>query len=191
MDLYRRSTSAAGAACGSTRATSTARPSTATIRSAQALAFAAAGAPWIHVVDLDAARTGEPVNRPVVAAIAGAVSVPVQTGGGVRDEAAAEALLGPAWRRVVLGTAALEHPELVRRAGRRVPGRSRRPRRPRPRGAVRGLGAGRGRDLLDVAPEFADAGVAAVVVTEIERDGTLAGPTSTAWPPCSGHLDRR
>ena len=60
---------------------------------AQARAFAAAGAPWIHVVDLDAARTGDPRNRAVVAAIAAAVEVPVQTGGGVRDDAAADALL--------------------------------------------------------------------------------------------------
>ena len=77
--------------------------------------FAAAGAPWIHVVDLDAARTGEPVNRPVIAAIAAAVDVPVQTGGGVRDEAAAEALFDAGVARVVLGTAALEQPALVHR----------------------------------------------------------------------------
>ncbi len=142
---------------------------------AQALAFEAEGAAWIHVVDLDAARTGEPVNRPVVAAIAAAVSVPVQTGGGVRDEAAAEALIDAGVARVVLGTAALEQPELVRRLAPRFPvavGLDARGREV----AVRGWEQGSGRDLLDVAAEFADAGVAALVVTEIGRDGTLEGP---------------
>ena len=142
---------------------------------AQALAFEAEGAAWIHVVDLDAARTGEPVNRPVVAAIAAAVSVPVQTGGGVRDEAAAEALIDAGVARVVLGTAALEQPDLVRRLAARFPvavGLDARGREV----AVRGWEQGSGRDLLDVAAEFADAGVAALVVTEIGRDGTLEGP---------------
>ncbi|HEY5153158.1 MAG TPA: 1-(5-phosphoribosyl)-5-[(5-phosphoribosylamino)methylideneamino]imidazole-4-carboxamide isomerase [Acidimicrobiales bacterium] len=142
---------------------------------AQALAFAEAGAPWIHVVDLDAARTGDPVNRPVVAAIAAAVSVPVQTGGGVRDEAAAEALAEAGVARVVLGTAALEDPDLVRRLAPRIPvavGLDARGRDV----AVRGWEQGSGRDLLEVARSFADAGVAALVVTEIGRDGTLEGP---------------
>ena len=142
---------------------------------AQALAFEAEGAAWIHVVDLDAARTGEPVNRSVVAAIAAAVSVPVQTGGGVRDEAAAEALIEAGVARVVLGTAALEQPDLVRRLAPRFPvavGLDARGREV----AVRGWEQGSGRDLLDVAAEFADAGVAALVVTEIGRDGTLEGP---------------
>ena len=79
----------------------------------QARLFADAGAEWIHVVDLDAARTGDPVNRSVVAAIAQAVDVPVQTGGGVRTEADADALFGAGVARVVLGTAAMERPELV------------------------------------------------------------------------------
>ena len=141
----------------------------------QAVAFAEAGAPWIHVVDLDAARTGDPVNRSVVAAIAAAVPVPVQAGGGVRDEAAAQALAEAGVARVVLGTAALEDPDLVRRLAPRIPvavGLD-------ARGgdvAVRGWEQGSGRDLLDVARSFADAGVAALVVTEIGRDGTLEGP---------------
>jgi phosphoribosylformimino-5-aminoimidazole carboxamide ribotide isomerase len=142
---------------------------------AQARAFAAAGAPWIHVVDLDAARTGTPVNRAAIAAIAGCVDVPVQTGGGVRDEASAEALFDAGVRRVVIGTAALERPGLVRRLARRHPvavGLDARGREV----AVRGWEQGSGRDLLDVAREFADAGVEALVVTEIGRDGTLAGP---------------
>ncbi|MDP9420965.1 MAG: HisA/HisF-related TIM barrel protein, partial [Actinomycetota bacterium] len=69
--------------------------------------FADAGAAWIHLVDLDAARTGEPVNRPLVTAVAASVPVPVQAGGGVRDEATVEALLDAGVARVVLGTAAM------------------------------------------------------------------------------------
>ena len=88
---------------------------------AQAKAFAAAGARWIHVVDLDAARTGAPHNRDVIAAICDAVDVPIQTGGGVRSEAAADALFELGVTRVVLGTAALEDPELVRLLASRHP----------------------------------------------------------------------
>lgn len=142
---------------------------------AQARAFAAAGARWIHVVDLDAARTGAPRNREVIGAITAAVDVPVQTGGGVRDEAAADALLSVGVARVVLGTAALERPELVRVLASRCSvavGLDARGREV----AVRGWEEGSGRDLLDVARDFADAGVEALVVTEIGRDGTLGGP---------------
>jgi phosphoribosylformimino-5-aminoimidazole carboxamide ribotide isomerase len=144
---------------------------------AQARAFAAAGAPWVHVVDLDAARTGEPVNRDVVAAIAAAVDVPVQAGGGVRDDAAADALLGAGVRRVVVGTAALDDPGWVRRLAARHPGRVAVGLDARGRDvAVRGWVEGSGHDLVDVARRFDDAGVAALVVTEIGRDGTLEGP---------------
>lgn len=142
---------------------------------AQALAFQAEGAPWIHVVDLDAARTGEPRNRDVVAAIAAAVDVPVQTGGGIRDRDAALALFDAGVSRVVLGTAALEDPALVRSLAAEHPvavGLDARGRDV----AVRGWLEGSGEDLLDLAAAFADAGVAALVVTEIGRDGTLEGP---------------
>lgn len=142
---------------------------------AQALAFEAEGAPWIHVVDLDAARTGEPTNREAIAAVAAAVDVPVQTGGGVRHEAAAEALFDVGVARVVVGTAALEDPAFVRRLAGRHPvavGLDARGREV----AVRGWREGSGLDLLEVADRFADAGVAALVVTEIGRDGTLEGP---------------
>ncbi len=141
----------------------------------QAKAFEAAGAPWIHVVDLDAARTGEPLNRAIVAEIAAAVGVPVQTGGGVRDEAAAEALFEAGVARVVLGTAALENPDLVRRLAARYPvtvGLDARGREVAVRGWIEGSGA----DVVDLAKAFEDAGVAALVVTEIGRDGTLEGP---------------
>ncbi|MCP4436876.1 MAG: 1-(5-phosphoribosyl)-5-[(5-phosphoribosylamino)methylideneamino]imidazole-4-carboxamide isomerase [Actinomycetia bacterium] len=142
---------------------------------AQARAFEAEGAPWIHVVDLDAARSGEPTNREAIGAIASAVDVPVQTGGGVRDRAAAEALFDLGVSRVVVGTAALENPQFVAdlaahrsvAVGLDARGRD---------VAVRGWVRGSGRDLLDVAASFADAGVDALVVTEIGRDGTLEGP---------------
>ncbi|HEX9259097.1 MAG TPA: 1-(5-phosphoribosyl)-5-[(5-phosphoribosylamino)methylideneamino] imidazole-4-carboxamide isomerase [Acidimicrobiales bacterium] len=143
-----------------------------------ALGFAAAGARWIHVVDLDAARSGEPVNRAVVGAIAAAVApdgVQVQSGGGVRDEASASALAEAGVARVVIGTAAMEDPALVARIAARQPaavgldGRS-------GEVAVRGWLQGSGASVLDVLPRFEDAGVAAVVITEIERDGTLQGP---------------
>jgi phosphoribosylformimino-5-aminoimidazole carboxamide ribotide isomerase len=142
---------------------------------AQARVFAAAGARWLHVVDLDAARTGHPVNRDAVARIASAVDVRVQTGGGVRDEAAADALFEAGAARVVLGTAALEQPALVTRLAARYPvavGLDARGREV----AVRGWLRSSGQDLLDVARGFEDQGVQALVVTEIGRDGTLEGP---------------
>jgi phosphoribosylformimino-5-aminoimidazole carboxamide ribotide isomerase len=145
---------------------------------AQARAFAGEGAPWIHVVDLDAARTGEPRNRDLVAAIAAAVDVPVQAGGGVRDDATADALLGRGVRRVVAGTAALERADWVGSLATRYPGRVAVGLDVLAGGdvAVRGWTEGSGRNVVDVARRFEDAGVAALVVTEIGRDGTLAGP---------------
>jgi phosphoribosylformimino-5-aminoimidazole carboxamide ribotide isomerase len=144
---------------------------------AQARSFAAAGAPWIHVVDLDAARTGDPRNRAVVAAVAAAVDVPVQAGGGVRDDDAAGALLGAGVRRVVVGTAALERPGWVHALAARHPGRVAVGLDARGRDvAVRGWVEGSGRDLVEVARSFDGTGVAALVVTEIGRDGTLEGP---------------
>jgi phosphoribosylformimino-5-aminoimidazole carboxamide ribotide isomerase len=139
-----------------------------------------AGAPWVHVVDLDAARTGEPRNRKVVAAIAEAVAVPVQAGGGVRDEAAASALFDAGVSRVVVGTASLEDPGLVRRMAARWPvavGLDVRRQDDRWEPALRGWAEGSGADLLDVLRTYEDAGVAAVVVTDIARDGMLSGPS--------------
>jgi phosphoribosylformimino-5-aminoimidazole carboxamide ribotide isomerase len=143
---------------------------------AQALAFEAHGASWLHVVDLDAARTAEPTNRPAIEAICARVRVPVQVGGGVRSDDAAEALFDLGVSRVVIGTAALEQPDLVRRltaAGRAVAvGLD-------ARGdevATHGWTERSGRSVAAVAAEFADAGVDALIVTEIGRDGTLAGP---------------
>ncbi len=144
---------------------------------AVARAFEVAGAEWIHVVDLDAARTGEPANLAKIEAIASAVSCQVQVGGGVRSDAAAAALLDVGAARVVVGTAAVERPELVdelcvRHPGRIAVGLDARGREV----AVRGWVEGSGTDLLGLAARFEDAGVAALVVTEIARDGMLVGP---------------
>lgn len=142
---------------------------------AQARAFADAGAPWIHVVDLDGARSGEPTHTEIISAIAAAVDVPVQTGGGIRDEATAERLFAGGVARVVLGTVALEQPELVARLAARHPvavGLDARAGDV----AVRGWEEASGRSVLDVAKEFEAAGIAALIVTDIGRDGTLEGP---------------
>jgi phosphoribosylformimino-5-aminoimidazole carboxamide ribotide isomerase len=139
--------------------------------------FEADGARWIHVVDLDAARTGEPANLPVIAAIAGAVSCALQVGGGVRDGDAARALLDAGVERVVIGTAAVEQPDLVDELAARHPGHVAVGLDARGNEvAVRGWVEGGGADLLDLSRRFAASGVAALIVTEIGRDGTLAGP---------------
>ncbi len=142
-----------------------------------AVGFADAGARWIHVVDLDAARTGEPVNRALIAAIADAVAgrARVQGSGGVRTEAAAAALADAGVARVVIGTAALEDPPVVARIAARQPvavGLDARSGEVALRGWIDGSGEG----LLDVVPRFADAGIEALIVTDISRDGTFSGP---------------
>lgn len=142
-----------------------------------AQAFEEAGAEWIHVVDLDGARTGEPGNPAVVSAIAAAVRCRVQVGGGVRSVAAATTLLDAGAARVVVGTAAVEQPELVHELGASHPGQIAVGLDARGREvAVRGWVEGSGADLLDLAARFEDAGIAALVVTEIGRDGMLVGP---------------
>lgn len=143
---------------------------------AQAKAFTAEGAEIVHVVDLDAARTGEPTNRPVIAAICSALDVPVQVGGGVRTAAAAEALFDLGVDRVVIGTAAIENPDLVADlAGRGhsiVVGLDARG----DRVATHGWTTDSGETVTDLARRFESVGVHSLVVTEISRDGTLSGP---------------
>jgi phosphoribosylformimino-5-aminoimidazole carboxamide ribotide isomerase len=147
--------------------------------------FVAGGAQWLHLVDLDAARTGQPVNRPVIRAIAaeaGAAGVRVQTGGGVRTAEDVEELLGAGVARVVLGTAALEDPALATGCACRHPGAVAvgLDYRRRPDGALeaaaRGWLEGSGRTVAELLGELEGAPLGAVVVTAIERDGTLAGP---------------
>lgn len=152
---------------------------------ALAKTFVDGGAPWLHVVDLDAARTGEPVNRPVVKAIAAAAAewgVKVQTGGGVRHQADVDELLEAGLDRVVLGTAAVADPALAIGCAEAHPGRValgldyRRLLGGGLEPAVRGWTRGSGRRLEGLLADVAGAPLAAVVVTAIDRDGTLAGP---------------
>lgn len=144
---------------------------------AQARLFADAGSAWIHVVDLDAARTGEPVNRPVIASLASQVGVPIQTGGGVRDDAAVEELLAAGVARVVIGTAALDNPDWAMAVADRHPGRVALGLDVRGREvAVRGWVEGSGRQLAEVAAQFDEAGFAAYIVTQINVDGAGTGP---------------
>ncbi|MGH9138452.1 MAG: 1-(5-phosphoribosyl)-5-[(5-phosphoribosylamino)methylideneamino]imidazole-4-carboxamide isomerase [Acidimicrobiales bacterium] len=147
--------------------------------------FEDAGAPWIHVVDLDAARrTGS--NRALVTAVADAVFTPVQSGGGVRDGS----LLDAGVARVVVGSAAVDDPDLVRRLTAAHPGRvavglDHRDGEVR----TRGWEEGSGRKLLDVVVELADAGPAAFVVTDIARDGVLEGPDVDGYRQLSATTD--
>lgn len=139
--------------------------------------FADAGARWIHVVDLDAARTGVATNLAIVEAVCAAVPSRVQAGGGVRSAEAAGELLAAGAARVVVGTAAVEQPELVDdlcvlHPGTVAVGLDARGREV----AVRGWAESGGDDVVELARHFAASGVAALVVTEIERDGTLEGP---------------
>lgn len=142
---------------------------------AVAEAFAAAGAPWVHVVDLDAARSGDPVNRPVVAAVAAALAgrARLQTGGGVRSVADAEALAAAGVSRVVMGSAAVREPALVASVAEIVPvavGLDHRDGEL----AIHGWTEGSGVQLGDALAMFPEA--AAFVITDISRDGMLVGP---------------
>ncbi len=142
---------------------------------AQARAFQDAGATWVHVVDLDAARTGDPVNRPVVAEVAATLDVPVQAGGGVRTLDDARTLFDAGVSRVVMGTAAIEDPELVDQVadlGRVAVGLDIRGEEV----AVRGWTEGTGLLLTDAFERVSNRGTEAFVITQIERDGTLQGP---------------
>jgi phosphoribosylformimino-5-aminoimidazole carboxamide ribotide isomerase len=138
--------------------------------------FADAGARWIHVVDLDAARSGVAHNLGVIERICAAVSCDVQSGGGVRSVEAAGALLHAGVRRVVVGTAAIEHPELVAELATAHPGSVAVGLDARGMDvAVRGWVERSGADLVDAARRFDTPAVSALVVTSIGRDGTLEG----------------
>jgi len=143
---------------------------------AQARAFAAAGFSHLHVVDLDGAFAGRSVNGAVIEAILEAVSLPVQLGGGVRDLAAVESWLGKGVVRVVLGTAAAREPAFVKDACRRFPGRIAIGIDARDgRVAVEGWAETSELEAIELAKRYEDAGAAAVVFTDIARDGVLAG----------------
>ena len=148
---------------------------------AQAAAFAQAGCEWVHLVDLNGAFAGVPVNAAAVDAILARVKVPCQLGGGIRDMATIAGWLDRGLARVILGTVAVENPALVRQAAREFPGR-----------VAVGIDARDGRvatkgwatetDILvtDLARRFEDAGVAAIIYTDINRDGAMQGPNIDA-----------
>jgi phosphoribosylformimino-5-aminoimidazole carboxamide ribotide isomerase len=142
----------------------------------QAHIFEAQGFEYLHIVDLDGAFAGKPVNAGAVDRILETISIPVQLGGGIRDMATIEGWLGKGVNRVIIGTAAVRDPELVKSAAQRFPG-----------GVAVGLDARDGKvavegwaetselGALDIARRFEDAGVAAIVYTDIARDGLLKG----------------
>ena len=148
---------------------------------AQAMAFVAQGCEWLHLVDLNGAFEGEPVNAAPVEAILEQTNVPAQLGGGIRDMATIERWLSKGLARVILGTVAVENPDLVRAAAKAFPGHI----------AV-GIDARDGRVatkgwaeetnvlVTDLARSFEDAGVAAIIYTDINRDGAMQGPNVTA-----------
>ncbi len=144
---------------------------------AQARAFVEAGCEWLHLVDLNGAFAGAPVNGAAVEAILAQTDVPAQLGGGIRDMATIEAWLGKGLARVILGTVAVEDPGLVREAARAFPGQ-----------VAVGIDARKGRvatkgwaeetdvQATELAKSFEDAGVAAIIYTDIDRDGAMGGP---------------
>lgn len=148
---------------------------------AQARAFVAAGCQWLHLVDLNGAFAGTPVNAAPVEAILRSCEVPAQLGGGIRDMATIESWLDKGLARVILGTVAVENPDLVREAARTFPGK-----------VAVGIDARNGKvatkgwaeetDVMvtDLARSFEDAGVAAIIYTDILRDGAMGGPNVTA-----------
>ncbi|WP_439123899.1 1-(5-phosphoribosyl)-5-[(5-phosphoribosylamino)methylideneamino]imidazole-4-carboxamide isomerase [Marivita sp.] len=148
---------------------------------AQAMEFVEAGCEWLHLVDLNGAFAGEPVNAGAVESILERCKVPAQLGGGIRDMATIERWLDKGLQRVILGTVAVENPDLVRKAAKAFPGH-----------VAVGIDARNGRvatkgwaeetDVMvtDLARSFEDAGVAAIIYTDINRDGAMQGPNVEA-----------
>ncbi len=148
---------------------------------AQARAFVDAGCEWLHLVDLNGAFAGEPVNAAPVEAILKACNVPAQLGGGIRDMATIETWIEKGLARVILGTVAVENPDLVREAAKAFPGK-----------VAVGIDARNGMvatkgwaeetdvQVTDLARSFEDAGVAAIIYTDINRDGAMQGPNIEA-----------
>jgi len=148
---------------------------------AQARAFVDAGCEWLHLVDLDGAFAGRPTNRAAVESILAAVTIPVQLGGGIRDRATIDGWLERGVARVILGTIALRDPDLVRAAAKAHPGRIAVGIDARDgRVAVEGWAETSATTATDLARRFEDAGVAAIIYTDIDRDGAMAGPNVEA-----------
>ncbi len=143
---------------------------------AQARRFVEQGFGWLHLVDLNGAFEGRPVNGEAVARILSAIDLPVQLGGGIRDMGTIEAWLERGVRRVILGTVALRDPDLVREACRRFPGRVAVGIDARDGWvAVEGWARTSNVKALDLALRFEDSGVAAIIYTDINRDGAMGG----------------
>ncbi len=157
---------------------------------AQAMAFVNSGCEWLHLVDLNGAFAGEPVNAAPVEAILERTQVPAQLGGGIRDMATIERWLSKGLARVILGTVAVENPDLVREAAKAFPGK-----------VAVGIDARNGRvatkgwaeetDVMvtDLAKSFEDAGVAAIIYTDINRDGAMQGPNIEATAALANAVD--
>jgi phosphoribosylformimino-5-aminoimidazole carboxamide ribotide isomerase len=142
----------------------------------QARTFASQGFEYLHIVDLDGAFAGKPMNAAAVERILAAVRIPVQLGGGIRDHATIEGWLGKGVTRVIIGTAAVRDPALVKAAAKRFPGRVAVGLDARDgMVAVQGWAESSELSVLDIARRFEDAGVAAIVYTDIARDGMLKG----------------
>jgi phosphoribosylformimino-5-aminoimidazole carboxamide ribotide isomerase len=143
---------------------------------AQAKAFQAQGFEYLHVVDLDGAVLGRPVNSAAVERIRQAVTIPIQLGGGIRERATLETWLGKGIDRIIIGTAAVRDPALVKEAARKFPGRVAVGLDSRDGGvAVEGWARTSALAVLDLARRFEDAGVAAIIHTDVARDGLLMG----------------
>ena len=148
---------------------------------AQAAAFQAAGCDWLHLVDLNGAFAGTPVNAAAIEAILARITVPAQLGGGIRDMATIEMWLEKGLARIILGTVAVENPDLVLQAAKAFPGQ-----------VAVGIDARKGFvatkgwahettvQAIDLARSFEDAGVSALIYTDIDRDGAMAGPNIDA-----------
>ena len=148
---------------------------------AQALEFQKAGCEWLHLVDLNGAFAGEPVNAEPVEAILKACNIPAQLGGGIRDIATIERWLDKGLARVILGTIAVRDPELVKEAARLFPGKVAVGIDARDgMVAVEGWAETTDVTALDLAKKFEDAGVAAIIYTDIDRDGAMQGPNVAA-----------
>jgi phosphoribosylformimino-5-aminoimidazole carboxamide ribotide isomerase len=142
----------------------------------QARIFAAQGFEYLHIVDLDGAFAGKPMNAAAVERILGRVQIPLQLGGGIRDQATIEGWLAKGVTRVIIGTAAVRDPDLVRAAAKAFPGRVAVGLDARDgKVAVQGWAERSELSAFDIARRFEDAGVAAIVYTDIARDGMLKG----------------
>ena len=142
----------------------------------QARVFAAQGFEYLHIVDLDGAFAGKPMNAAAVERILAVVKIPLQLGGGIRDRATIDAWLDKGVRRVIIGTAAVRDPALVKAAASAYPGRIAVGLDARDGAvAVEGWAETSEISALDIARRFEDAGVAAIIYTDIARDGMLRG----------------